>query len=403
MSRADAQPRPLVAGKLRSTDSRRRMNSIFVGICVATAFASVVILVVLLLAIVVQGRHYLGWRFLVNPPSRIPHEAGIGPALWGTIWVCTGCALFTLPLGVATAIFLEEFKPRLLPLRWLHSFIQLNIANLSGVPSVVYGIIGLTAFAYMFGLFSKPGDKQAPWEIGVSYRYQFLAEDGVHIAIAPARGHTEELLEIPRDLQVRQDGKLVPAHIIGATDPLPADPKLLARTFRDDALGGRLERKRWYYLRLPFGRGVLTGSLTLMLVVLPIVIIASQESLRAVPDSLREGALGMGATRWQMVWNVTLPASVPGIMTGAILAMSRAIGEAAPILMISGVVYLTNAPGHLMDDFAVMPLQIYDWAGRPQIGFHHLAASGIIVLLAVLLAFNAVAVFIRQKYQKPLS
>jgi phosphate transport system permease protein len=140
-----------------------------------------------------------------------------------------------------------------------------------------------------------------------------------------------------------------------------------------------------------------------MLVVLPIVIIASQESLRAVPNSIREGALGMGATRWQTVWNVSLPAAVPGIMTGAILAMSRAIGEAAPILMIAGIVYITNTPRNMMDDFTTMPLQIYEWAQRPKEVFHWLAASGIIVLLLVLLVFNALAVFIRQKYQKPLS
>lgn len=403
MSKAGPQPRPQISAKLRPTAGRTRTNSIFIGICLTTAFLSIVILLVLLVAIAVQGRQYLNWNFLTSPPSPNTDEAGIRPALWGTIWVCLGCALFALPLGVATAIFLEEFKPRNKVLRGLHGFIQLNIANLSGVPSVVYGIIGLTAFAGMFGLFNTVGGEQSPWEFGVSYEYQFLAENGRSIALAPARGHTEELLAIPRDLQVRQGGKLVAANIIGATDTLPDDPKLLARTFRDDAMGSRIERKAWYYLRLPFGRGVLTGSLTLMLVVLPIVIIASQEALRAVPNSLREGAYGMGATRWQTVWNVTLPASVPGIMTGAILAMSRAIGEAAPILMIAGIVYITNAPGHLMDDFSVMPLQIYNWAGRPQLGFHQLAASGIIVLLVVLLAFNALAVFIRQKYQKPLS
>jgi phosphate transport system permease protein len=147
---------------------------------------------------------------------------------------------------------------------------------------------------------------------------------------------------------------------------------------------------------------VLGGGLTLMLVVLPIIIVASQEALRAVPSSLRQGALALGATRLKVVSRMTLPAAVPGIMTGAILAMSRAIGEAAPMLVIAGVVYITFTPQHLMDEFTVMPLQIYNWASLPQEEFHKVAATGIVVLLAVLLTFNAIAVFIRQTFSRPL-
>lgn len=438
---------PASGAARRSNAARQRKNYIFVGICLVTAMFSLVILAVLLIAIVVLGRQYLTVGFLNRPPSPNPDEAGIGPALWGTVWVCTGCALFALPLGVGTAIFLEEFKPRFALLRWFHAIIQLNISNLAGVPSVVYGIIGLTAFASMFGLFdpAPPPDianmdraelltlvsnrnlaienkddldegelRQAvgvalekynqKLEIGVQYYYQFLSE-GDRILLVPAGDRTAETIEYAPDMKFldSEDMKPVEVTIIGAIDPLPEDEALHATTLRDDAVGGRIVRRRFYYLSLPFGRGVLTGALTLMLVVLPIVIIASQEALRAVPDSLREGAFGMGATRWQMVWNVTLPASIPGIMTGSILAMSRAIGEAAPILMIAGIVYIANAPGHLMDDFSVMPLQIYNWAGRPQVAFHHLAASGIIVLLVLLLSFNALAVIIRQTLQKPLS
>jgi phosphate transport system permease protein len=172
---------------------------------------------------------------------------------------------------------------------------------------------------------------------------------------------------------------------------------------RAEPQAGRIPRKNWYYFGLPVGRGVLAGGLTLMLVILPVVIIASQESLRAVPYSLREGALGMGATRWQVVWNVTLPAAVPGIMTGSILAMSRAVGEAAPILIICGIVFIGYVPGNLMDKFTVMPLQIYNWASQPDPAFQGVAATGIIVLLAALLTFNGIAVFIRQRMQKPLS
>jgi phosphate transport system permease protein len=158
----------------------------------------------------------------------------------------------------------------------------------------------------------------------------------------------------------------------------------------------------WYYVRLPFGRSVLAGGLTLMLVVLPVVIISAQEALRGVPNTLREGALAAGATRWQMVSRMTLPASIPGIMTGSILAMSRAIGEAAPILVIAGIVFILFRPQNVMDDFTAMPLQIYNWAGEPQPSFHKVAATGIVVLLTILLSFNALAVLIRQKFQKPL-
>jgi phosphate transport system permease protein len=159
----------------------------------------------------------------------------------------------------------------------------------------------------------------------------------------------------------------------------------------------------WYYVQFPFGQSVLAGGLTLMLVVLPIVIISSQEALRAVPNSLRTGSLAMGATKWQTTRKVTLPASIPMIMTGSILAMSRAIGEAAPILVLGVALFITDTPSSLMDSFTVLPMQIYNWTSRWQEDFRALAATGIIVLLMVLLAFNAIAVLIRQKLQRPLS
>jgi len=285
-------------------------------------------------AVTIPGRGRLGalWAgsevadFLTAPPSRKPEKAGIGPALYGTIWICGVCALLALPLGVGTALFLEEYPPRSRLLRTVHGFVQLNITNLAGVPSIVYGIIGLTAFVQMFGVFGNLND---------------------------------------------------PLVTIGT----PED---------------------WFYIQLPFGRGVFAGGLTLMLVILPIVIISAQEALRAVPGSLREGALALGATRWQTIRNMTLPSAIPGIMTGAILAMSRAIGEAAPVLIICGIVFIRFTPHHLMDEFTALPLQIYDWAGRPQEAFHSLAASGILILLATLLTFNAFAILVRQKFQRPL-
>lgn len=521
---ADPDRNPAANVELRSFQGRQRKNLTFLTICIGTATLSILVLVVLLIAVFVQGSSGLAqaptfrWEFpwihhpfLVNPPSPEADEAGVGPALGGTFWVCLGCALFTLPLGVGAAIFLEEFKPKWTISRWIHGFIQLNISNLAGVPSVVYGIIGLTAFAAMFGLFNT----DTPLEIGAEYFDQFATEGKDTYVLVPVEHrnspptrlitwHAEGEMTVPPEASVVRlqlnsafyfdpweyakvliDGvpadakakggeltvdvspgqhqwqltlpgqepltvKIVPAdeqdvrapegqlivqsagdikfsvsqdhetkitdavtprkphkkiklNVIGAFDELPENEKELKYTIRSDSEGGRIADEHWYYLSLPFGRGVLTGSLTLMLVVLPIVIIASQESIRAVPNSLREGALGMGATPWQMVSRVTLPAAVPGIMTGSILAMSRAIGEAAPILMISGIVYITTVPGHMMDEFAVMPLQVYNWAGKPQVEFHDVAATGIIVLLVVLLFFNALAVFIRYKLHKPLS
>jgi len=305
---------------------RAMKDKLFIAICVVVASVSLIVLGILLTSIAVEGLKFLRPGFLADVPSRRPAKAGIGPAMWGTIWACVICATTALPLGLGTAIFLEEFKPKRAWARRIHGFVQLNITNLAGVPSIVYGILGLTLFVQMFGVFGNPNEPT--WTLGT--------------------------------------------------------------------------REDWYYLQLPFGRAVLAGGLTLMLVVLPIIIVASQEALRAVPNSLRQGALALGATRWKVVARMTLPAAVPGIMTGSILAMSRAIGEAAPMLVIAGVVYITFTPKHLMDEFTVMPLQIYNWAGLPQDDFHKVAATGIIVLLAILLTFNALAVFIRQRFQKPL-
>lgn len=400
MSQADID-NVLQKSAARPTSARQRNNRLFVGLCIAATSLSLVILAVLLLAIVVQGVTHLNWGFINNPPHPDAAEAGIRPALFGTIWVCLACGLCALPIGVGTAIFLEEFKPTNYLLRLFHSFVQLNIANLAGVPSVVYGILGLTAFVNMFGVFGK--SNEPAFEVGVRYYDQYLSEGDRVLLVPVASGQTPESEVKPSMTALTGSGREVQVNVVGPRDSLPDDAKLLAVTLRTNAEAGRISRESWYYLQLPLGRGVLAGSLTLMLVVLPIVIISSQEALRAVPDSLREGALGMGATRWQMVRSVTLPAAVPGIMTGSILAMSRAVGEAAPLLIIAGIIYISAAPQHLMDDFTVMPLQIYNWAQRPQQAFHDVAASGIIVLLALLLTFNAVAVVIRQKMQKPMS
>ena len=383
--------------------ARTLTNRMFTVACWATAAVSILVLCVLFFSIGKQGIEYLGWDFIKGVPSRKPELAGMGPAIAGTIGICIVCALVALPLGVGTAVFLEEYRPRSGFPKKAHDFIQLNIANLAGVPSIVYGIIGLTVFVQLFGL-SNPNHSDEPWwTVGVKWHDSFYLQQTDQYAQVRVDGQNAESTVLTAGATLTMfddDGRELAVRIVEPDADLEAftGPVLPA-----DAVPFRIDTKAWYYVQIPFGRGVLAGGLTLMLVILPIVIVSSQESLRAVPDSLREGAFGLGATRWQMVRRMTLPAAVPGIMTGSILAMSRAIGEAAPILIIAGIVYITFTPKHLMDDFTAMPLQIYDWAGRPQESFHQVAASGIIVLLAVLLTFNSIAVLIRQKFQKPLS
>jgi phosphate transport system permease protein len=385
----------------RSPAKRKRANLLFVWLCLATASVSLFFLAVLLGSIVYQGLAYLDRGFLTSPPEQDPEAAGVFPALIGTVWVCGICAALTLPLGIATAIFLEEFQPQRWILKKLHGFVQLNISNLAGVPSVVYGILGLTVFAQMFNLFGSPRDPAIEW--GAQYYYQFLTE-GDEVVLMPVEGAGAEQPELTDGMAaLTSSGYPVALRVIPPRSRPPRGEEERRWLLRSGDTGSLIADKAWYYVRLPLGRSVLTGGLTLMLVVLPIMIIAGQEALRAVPYSIKEGALGLGATQWQTIWNVTLPASMPGMMTGSILAMSRAIGEAAPLLMISGIIYIKFAPANLMDDFTALPLQIFSWAQESQAEFHDLAASGIIVLLAVLVAFNASAVALRQWLQKPLS
>ncbi|MDG2014593.1 MAG: ABC transporter permease subunit, partial [Pirellulaceae bacterium] len=323
-----------------------------------------------------------------KPNSSDPATAGIGPALWGSVWVCTFCALFALPLGIGTAIFLEEFKPTNRFLLFLQNLVQLNITNLAGVPSIVYGILGLTAFATMFGVFGS--DKEPIFRFGGEYYYQYLSE-GMSPFLVPVSDPSTPPELIPGIRAEDGDHQPITLNVIGPSDPLPDDETLLQWTVRSDSEGGMHPEKPWYYFQVPFGRGVLAASLTLMLVILPVIIIASQEAIKAVPSSLREGAMGLGSTRWQVVRNVTLPAAIPGIMTGAILSVSRAIGEAAPLVVLCGVVYIARAPEHLMDFISVLPIQIFYLTGQPiseegQVNFQNVAAAASLVLLVVLLS-----------------
>lgn len=310
----------MTVGRPIAPSRRARASRLMLASCLGATAIAVLVLSALLISIAVEGTGAISWSFMTSFASRKPLQAGILAPLMGSIWVCAICAVVALPVGVGTAIYLEEFARR----SRLKSLIQLNVSNLSGVPSIVYGILALVAFVRFFGI--RSGND--PWSIG--------------------------------------------------------DPESI------------------FYLHIPLGPSVLAGGLTLALVVLPIMIIASQEALRAVPQSLRQAALALGSTRWQVVWHVTLPAALPTIMTGAILSMSRAIGEAAPLLVIGGFLLVFQTPNNLMSDFTVLPLQIFNWAGRPQADFHRIAAAAIMVQLVVLLAFNSIAIVIRQKLQRPL-
>ena len=406
--------------KIRNIDSRITKDTIFRRMCIAVASVSVLILAFLLGSILMSGVPALSWTLLTGSPEPDPENAGMWPAMMGTLWVCAMCSLITLPLGIGTAILIEEFTPRNAFAKKVFHLIQLNITNLAGVPSVVYGILGLTAFVSMFSLFKNSDDNLGPSvEVGAVYYDQFsnLASDPFldtgdidvperfFLLPVQSRDAPPVVPETGMLAYENQASGLTQVEIIAIdtfTEEPSKDPDALGRTIDKNATAGRLSEKQWYYLRLPFGRGVLAGALTLMLVILPVIIISTQEALRAVPATLRAAALGLGSTPWQVVWNVTLPSAVPGIMTGSILAISRAIGETAPILIIAGIVYIRSAPQHLMDDYTVMPLQIYNWTSRPQEDFHAIAAGGIVVLLAILLSFNAVAVFIRHRMQNKL-
>ena len=381
--------------------NRKFWDSAFRWLCLFVASTSILFLIILLGSVLLLGAKTLNWNFLTHYPEPLPENAGIGPAIWGTVWVCIVCGFLALPIGVATAIFLEEFKPRSSIVRKLHSFVQLNITNLAGVPSVVYGILGLTLFVSMAGLFGT--SKEPAVSVGVEHFDQFFTA-GEKALLIPVDDPSDPPTVVTEGMKaMNTDGEWVDVNVVKSRRRMPKDAEGRKYALIAGRTSGRIEKSSWYHFRLPFGRSVLAGAFTLMLVILPVVIISSQEAIRAVPRSLREAGLGLGATPWKVVRNVTLPAAIPGIMTGAILSMSRAIGEAAPILILAGAIFLTASPGNLMDNFTVMPLQIFDWAGRPIKEFHSLAASGIILLLAILFVFNSVAVIIRQLTQKPTS
>ncbi len=246
--------------------------------------------------IVSDGAARLSLDFITSFPSRRASQAGIWPALVGSIFIILVTTVLAVPVGVAAAIYLEEYGGRSLGAR----LIELNITNLAAVPSIIYGLLGLGLFVRMLGM----------------------------------------------------------------------------------------------------GRSVLAGASTLALLVLQVVILSTREALRAVPGSLREGSYALGATKWQTIWHQVLPVAAPGILTGLILALSRAIGETAPLIIAGAVTFATFAPDSIWSPFTVLPIQIFNWVSRPQIDFHANAAAGILVLVMLLLSINAIAIWLRDRYAR---
>ncbi len=414
--------------RARSKRVRVLRDRAFVALCIGVTVLAVSILLVLIGAIVASGWKHLDMAFLSGFPSRKPENAGLKPALWGSIWLCGVCALVAIPLGVATAVALEEFVPKGGVLRRVHAFVQLNITNLAGVPSIVYGILGLTAFVRMWGLFGSPNAAlydemlRVRTHSGVVVVGDLVDQGESSITVSsPAAGlvtltdpevRSRERIYVRSHAFTLRDGSTVRGVIVehgegrivietpDGVDRTIASADVVRHRTRNMIQFGREDS--FFFLRLPLGGSVLAGGLTLMLVVLPVIIVSTREALRAVPPSLREASLAVGATRLQTVSRMILPCAIPGIMTGSILAMSRAIGEAAPLLVIGGFLFIMFTPNNVMDDFAAMPLQIFNWAGRPQEAFREVAAAGILVLLVVLLLFNLAASLVRQFFQRPL-
>ncbi len=281
---------------MSSIRRNRWIDNAFRYVGIACTFFGVVVLAIFLGDIIIQGVGRIDWDFLTSLPSRRAHRAGILTAWTGTAWILGLTAIIAIPLGICAGIYLEEYGTR----NRLAHIIELNIANLAGVPSIIYGLLGLQIFV---------------------------------------------------------------------------------RTMK---MGGSL----------------LAGASTLALLILPIIIVSTREALKAVPNSLREASYGMGATRWQTIWYQVLPAASGGILTGIILALSRAVGETAPLIVIGALAYVPFVAESPMDEFTVLPIQIFNWVSRPQEAFVVNAAAAIVVLLVLTFAMNGIAVYLRNRWQK---
>lgn len=281
---------------MNSIRKNRMMDQAFQFWGIACTLLGLVLLAIFIGSIIVDGIQRIDWDFISNLPSRKADRAGIYTALMGSVWVLVLTTIIALPIGIAAAIYLEEYSKK----DKFASILEVNISNLAGVPSIIYGLLGLEIFVRI----------------------------------------------------------------------------------------------------LQMGSSVLAGSFTLALLILPIVIVSTREALKAVPQSLRDASFALGASKWQTVSQQLLPASFGGILTGIILALSRAVGETAPLIVIGALAYVPFAPTNPMDDFSVLPIQIFNWISRPQHGFEVNAAAAIIILLLITFIMNGIAVYFRNKWQK---
>lgn len=274
---------------------RKFKNNIYHGMIFLSTIFGVIILFILLFDIFRKGMPWLTTKFLTSFTSRFPRKAGVYPAILGSLWLIGITGIIAFPIGVGTAIYLEKYAKD----NRLTNFIKLNIANLAGVPAIIYGMLGLTVFVRALGM----------------------------------------------------------------------------------------------------GRSILAGAFTMALLILPIIITSAQEAIKSVPSSIEQASYALGTTKWQTMMGVILPYSFPGILTGTILAMSRALGEASPLIVIGALSYVNFIPKSPLSSFTVLPIQIFNWSSMPKKDFQYVAAAGIIVLLVILLAVNSFAILLRNKYQ----
>jgi phosphate transport system permease protein len=283
---------------MNSIQKNRLKDQLFKFWGIACTFAGLILLVIFIGGILVDGLSRIDWAFITDLPSRRAEKSGIWTPLMGSVWVLILTAIISFPISVAAGVYLEEYAKK----NRLSTLLEINISNLAGVPSIIYGLLGLEVFVRIMNL----------------------------------------------------------------------------------------------------GASVLAGALTLSLLILPIIIVATREAIKAVPNSIREASYALGASKWQTIWNQVLPASSGGILTGVILALSRAIGETAPLIVVGALAYVPFAPKGPLDQFSVLPIQIFNWISRPQQGFIDNAAAAIIILLFITFIMNGIAVYFRNKWQKKL-
>jgi len=283
---------------MNSITKNRLKDQLFKFWGIACTLFALILLVVFIGDIFIDGIQRIDWGFITDLPSRKAEKSGIYTALMGSIWILLLTTIIAFPVGVAAGVYLEEYSKK----NRLSALLEINISNLAGVPSIIYGLLGLEVFVRVMGL----------------------------------------------------------------------------------------------------GASVLAGALTLSLLILPIIIVATREAVKAVPSSIRDASYALGASKWQTIWNQILPASGGGILTGVILALSRAVGETAPLIVVGALAYVPFAPTNPLDEFSVLPIQIFNWISRPQHGFIENAAAAIIILLLITFVMNGIAVYFRNKWQKKL-